>query len=253
MMTDLKDDDLMNKVIVIFFMFAFLGWVWESIYCTAKDRMWANRGFLYGPVCPIYGCGGIIGLFACDLAKGGVLPQLSPWQMFAAGFAVSMILEYPTSWILEKLFHARWWDYSRVPLNINGRTSVPTSIAFGAVSIPIMKTILPAADTLIEAVPESTINLAALLLVAVFSADTTLTVSALTDFQKKVTAIDDAFQNRMTDTVEHIVNAQNHFHKKAIERIPVLMLSGQKAEIAKKLKENRLSELIARYRRSNKT
>ena len=130
---------------------------------------------------------------------------------------------------------------------------MPTSIAFGAVSIPIMKTILPAADTLIEAVPESTINLTALLLVGVFSADTTLTVSALTDFQKKVTAIDDAFQNRMTDTVEHIVNVQNHFHKKAIERIPVLMLSEQKAEIAKKLKENRLSELIARYRRSNKT
>ena len=152
-MTDLKDDDLMNKVIVIFFMFAFLGWVWESIYCTAKDRKWANRGFLYGPICPIYGCGGIIGLFACDLVKGGVLPQLSPWQMFGAGFVVSMILEYPTSWVLEKLFHARWWDYSRVPLNINGRTSVPTSIAFGAVSIPIMKTILPAADTLIEAVP----------------------------------------------------------------------------------------------------
>ena len=216
MMTDLKDDDLMNKVIVIFFMFAFLGWVWESIYCTAKDRKWANRGFLYGPICPIYGCGGIIGLFACNLVKESVLPDLSPWQMFAAG---------------------------------NGRTSVPTSIAFGAASIPIMKTILPAVDTLIEAVPESTINLTALLLVGVFSADTTLTVSALTDFQKKVTAIDDAFQNRMTDTVEHIVNAQNHFHKKAIERIPVLMLSGQKAEIAKKLKENGLSELIARYRR----
>ena len=138
----------MNKVIVIFFMFAFLGWVWESIYCTAKDRKWANRGFLYGPICPIYGCGGIIGLFACDLVRGGFLPQLSPWQMFAAGFVVSMILEYPTSWVLEKLFHARWWDYSRVPLNINGRTSVPTSIAFGAASIPVMKTVLPAADAL---------------------------------------------------------------------------------------------------------
>ena len=203
MMTDLKDDDLMNKVIVIFFMFAFLGWVWESIYCTAKDRKWANRGFLYGPICPIYGCGGIIGLFACNLVKESILPlpQLSPWQMFGAGFVVSMILEYPTSWVLEKLFHARWWDYSRVPLNINGRTSVPTSIAFGAVSIPIMKTILPAADTLIEAVPESTINLTALLLVAVCSADTTLTVSALTDFQNKVTAIDDAFQNRRLCTL----------------------------------------------------
>ncbi|MBR4609908.1 MAG: putative ABC transporter permease, partial [Erysipelotrichaceae bacterium] len=106
MMTDLKDDDLMNKVIVIFFMFAFLGWVWESIYCTAKDRKWANRGFLYGPICPIYGCGGIIGLFACNLVKESILPDLSPWQMFGAGFVVSMILEYPTSWILEKLFQA---------------------------------------------------------------------------------------------------------------------------------------------------
>lgn len=242
----------MNKTIVIFFMFAFLGWVWESIYCTTKDRKWANRGFLYGPICPIYGCGGIIGLFACNLAKEGIVPQLNSWQMFISGFAVSMILEYPTSWVLEKLFNARWWDYSRVPFNINGRTSVPTSAAFGAASIPIMKTVLPAAGALIESVPESAINLAALLLVAVFSADTTLTVSALTDFQNKVTAIDNAFQNRMTDTVEHIVSIQNHFHKDAIRRISVFKLSDQKAEIAKKLRENKVSELIATRKRSDK-
>jgi uncharacterized protein len=231
-----------------FMIYSFLGWVTEVVFHAVVKGRIINRGFLNGPLCPVYGAG-----MCAVLWISSVLKAEDPLILFLVGMVFATLIELTAGFILDRLFHARWWDYSRVPLNINGRTSVPTSIAFGAASIPVMKTVLPAADALIGSIPESAVNLAALMLVAVCSADTTLTVSALTDFQKKVTAIDDAFQNRMTDTVEHIVNVQNHFHKKAIERIPLLMLSGQKAEIAKKLKENRLSELIARYRRSNKT
>ena len=109
---------IINRYLIAYFLFSVLGWVWESIYCTAKEKKWQNRGFLYGPLCPIYGAGAIIGLLYWDLNASGIIPDLSWLGVFVAGFIVSMILEYPTSYILEKKFNARWWDYTTVPLNI---------------------------------------------------------------------------------------------------------------------------------------
>ena len=78
-----------SRYFVYFVIFSFFGWIYESIYCTIKSKRWENRGFLYGPLCPIYGAGGV-----------GI---------------TAIVLEYGTSWTLEKLFHAYWWDYSEMP------------------------------------------------------------------------------------------------------------------------------------------
>ncbi|MFC5542605.1 hypothetical protein ACFPOH_12905 [Ureibacillus suwonensis] len=241
----------MNKYIVAFFLFSFLGWVWESIYCTIRGRKWANRGFLYGPICPIYGCGSLLGYFLFDLIKNGYVPDLDWWMIFILGFIASMVLEYPTSWILEKLFKARWWDYSRYPLNINGRTSVPTSIGFGAAAILLMKCLIPLADQWLTLIPETVLNILALILVSMISIDTTLTVSSLTDFQKRVSSIDEAFQHRMTDIVSRVYNYQTAFFNKAIQRIVVFELPERKSRIAKHLREKQFIELIKDYYNSD--
>jgi len=212
----------MNKLITAFVIFSFFGWVWESIYCTIRTHKWANRGFLYGPLCPIYGIAGILGLNIYSYIKIGFLPELPWWALFISGFAVSMLLEYPISMILEKLFHARWWDYSYLPLNINGRTSVPTSAAFGLAAIPVMKIIIPFFWNVITDTPDSLTDIVAVFFVAVISMDFTLTVSALTDFQHRVANLDDSFQNTMSDAVEHIYSSQNIMYKKAIDRIAVI-------------------------------
>lgn len=230
----------MNRYIIIFILFSFLGWVWESIYCTILSRSWANRGFLFGPVCPIYGFGSVIGLLFYDLILLGVLPQISWVQVFFLGFVVSMLLEYPTSWLLEKLFHARWWDYSDLPLNLNGRTSVPTSMAFGVGAIIIMKLVIPFADSILEHFSDFMLNLLALFFVAVISVDITLTISALTDFQNRVAAIDNSFQNKMTDIVSHIYNKKDVLKQMAVSRIQVFRLPERKAHVASQLKEKNL-------------
>ena len=103
----------MNRYTITFFIFSFLGWVWETIYCSLRVHKLVNRGFLYGPICPIYGFGALLGFIIYDLVKTGYLPELEWWAIFILGFIVSMVLEYPTSWVLEKLFDARWWDYSK--------------------------------------------------------------------------------------------------------------------------------------------
>lgn len=240
----------MNTYILAFFFFGLLGWIWESVYCTICDRKWANRGFLYGPICPIYGFGGIIGLAAYNLIGKGLLPDLSWWEILIVGFAVSMILEYPTSWLLEKLFHARWWDYSEVPLNINGRTSVPTSVAFGVAAILVVKILSPFTIQLFSAVPDWCSDLFSLILVAIMSADITLTVSALTDFQKHISEVDEAFQDHMTSAVYRVIKSQNRIYSKAIDRISSFKLPAKKALIAKRIREQKFEELIKEYMES---
>jgi len=242
-----KEVVVLNRYIVAFFIFSFLGWVWESIYCTICERKWANRGFLYGPICPIYGFGSLLGLFIYDLVKGGYLPTMEWWMIFILGFIVSMVLEYPTSWALEKLFKARWWDYSDVPLNINGRTSVPTSVAFGFAAILVMKVFIPLLDKGLGSLPEALLNILALVLISIVSIDTTLTISALTDFQKRVASIDEAFQNHMTNIVNQVYDIRNSFYNKVIQRIAVFKLSERKNRIAKQLRAKQFDELIKDY------
>ena len=112
-----------------------------------------------------------MGFFIYDSIKAGNLPNIEWWAILILGFVISMILEYPTSWALEKLFKARWWDYSDFPLNINGRISVPTSVAFGFGLILVMKVLIPWADSGINSMSEPLLNFLAIILVSIISID----------------------------------------------------------------------------------
>ena len=105
---------VVNRYIVAFSYLVFLVG-YGKVYFYIYNHKWANRGFLYGYICPIYGCGSILGLFIYDLMKTGHLPNMEWWDIFILGFIINMIIEYPTSWALEKWFQARWWDYSDFP------------------------------------------------------------------------------------------------------------------------------------------
>ncbi|MGP1608765.1 MAG: putative ABC transporter permease [Clostridium sp.] len=225
----------MNRYIILFFIFSLLGWIWESIYCTLNQQKWANRGFLYGPICPIYGFGGIFGLYIYDLITKGTILNLEWYNIFIVGFLVSMILEYPTSLILEKLFHARWWDYSYLPLNINGRISVPSSVLFGIGSIIIMKVLIPFFNNILNTFPNTLLNLIPIILISVISIDLTLTITALTDLRKRLKTVDDNVQQYLTNMVENLYNTPNYFHKHALKRIA--KLTNKKKNIKEKEKE----------------
>ena len=94
------------RYVCLFFIYSFLGWVYESIYCTIKTRRWQNRGFLYGPIIPIYGFGAvIISIFVNVAADNRVTTPV--WKVFIVSMLGSAILEFVTSWGLERIFHAR--------------------------------------------------------------------------------------------------------------------------------------------------
>ena len=171
---------IIDKYITLFFFYSLCGWIWETIYCTFKEKHFQSRGFLFGPICPIYGVAIITGqiIYECtDFFDPG---NISAVEIFLISFFGSAALEYFTSLYLEKRFHIRWWDYSTMPLNINGRVCLPASLFFGMLGTVVVIYVLPALSNMpSEAVPSLTWNIAALILVSIASADFALTEASL--------------------------------------------------------------------------
>ena len=184
---------------VDFVIFSFIGWLYECTYCTCKTKHWQNRGFLFGPVCPIYGSGAVAALLIF-----GLLPQFSGentpiWKVFLVSAIGSAILEFGTSWILEKLFHAVWWDYSNMPLNVQGRICLPATIGFGVAGVLIVRFLLPFMRSLNQEAHPIANEAAALVLMAVISADLALTVASLTRLLARMESLQQGFNDRMEE------------------------------------------------------
>lgn len=188
---------IVSMYFLAFIAFSFLGWVYESAYCTIKDGKWSNRGFLFGPVCPIYGSGAVIANIIFRALGFEYGKALNLWKIFLICMIGSAVLEYVTSYVLEKLFHAIWWDYSGMPLNINGRICLPASIFFGFGGIFVVKYLSPFIFGTINLFDKVLIESASLLAMAVLAADISFTVSALTELTKKIEEIEANFNEKM--------------------------------------------------------
>ena len=110
------------ELVWIFIIYAFIGWCTEVSYAALDRGIFVNRGFLNGPYCPIYGCGVVIVVAALTPLKDNLL------ILFAGSFLLTSILEYITGFILEKVFHNKWWDYSNKPFNLHGYICLKFSI-----------------------------------------------------------------------------------------------------------------------------
>lgn len=119
----------MLMIFYLFLLYSFLGWIHEMLFTFICTKKLINRGFLIGPWCPIYGICGVAITSLCDLFPGNVV-----YTFFISTLLCSLI-EYFISFLLEKLFHARWWDYSHLRYNLNGRICILYSLAFGAMAV----------------------------------------------------------------------------------------------------------------------
>ncbi len=132
-----------SQLLTYYFFYSALGWLIESIYCSLGERKWINRGFLTGPICPIYGAGAMVMIvILVPLSKLSLnytvfekTVSFTPLLVCVVGMAVSDLVEFITSYVMEKLFHARWWDYSNKPFNIQGRICLQHTIYWGVFSL----------------------------------------------------------------------------------------------------------------------
>lgn len=155
----------LSEWILFFFIYCFLGWVWESCYVSYKQKQWVNRGFMHGPLLPIYGTGAISILFlTIPVQKNMVL-------VFIFGMIGATLLEYVTGVLMEALFHMRYWDYSDKPFNIKGHICLLSSLAWGCFSILLIKVLHQNIEALIGWLEYSTKEILALVLIGASMVD----------------------------------------------------------------------------------
>lgn len=124
-------------LIYYFALYSFGGWCIEVIYAYYKDHKFVNRGFLFGPFCPMYGFAAILIISLLAHSTGNI------FVLFIVSTIVATIVEYFTGLALEKIFHAKWWDYSDDILNYKGRIALPYSLLWGLLSVFIIKVLNP--------------------------------------------------------------------------------------------------------------
>lgn len=170
--------------IISFFIYGFFGWIWESLICPIiMNYKIRNRGFLNGPVVPIYGVGALV-ISLLFSSRENI------HSIFLEGAVVACFIEYITSWAMEALYHRRWWDYSDKKFNLNGRICLEGFLVFGLFSVFVVKYIHPA---LIQKILENdnTILLVviATVLVTLLCVDLVLTIVSLIHLEEKVDSL----------------------------------------------------------------
>ena len=235
------------KYVVIFFFYSFLGFIYESIYSSIKKHGWQNRGFFYGPIIPIYGVGACIGTLLFYDLNIPFLADKNIFIIFLVGYLGSIVLEYTTSYVLEKIFHAIWWDYSKKFLNINGRICLSASIGFGVAAIIIVKWLIPWVEGIVAYFPDALMVSLSLLFIFLLGIDFALTISALSNFQHNFNRLEARYTYRMSklyDNIESSVVSKINDAKKGLEKSKDKITAKTGSLSSKTKKYNEEEELI---------
>ena len=167
---------------ILFFVYSFIGWCMEVVVTLYTTKKLVNRGFLVGPICPIYGFGGT--LMALTLSRYSE----DPFVVFGMAILICTVLEYFTSYIMEKMFKARWWDYSDHKFNLNGRVCLENIIAFGVLALAMIYFIYPILSNFFDSFNEKLIYIISAVLLVVGLSDLILSYTTISGFKKIVTS-----------------------------------------------------------------
>lgn len=162
----------LEQWLLFFYFYCFCGWIWECCYVSVRLKKWVNRGFMHGPLLPIYGSGAIVVLFAALPVRDNVA------LIFLFGMIAATILEYFTGAAMEKIFHMRYWDYTGKPFNLNGHICLFCSIGWGLFSIALIKFVHNPIEHIVLNIPETITDIMAF----------AITVAAVVDFTQSFNA-----------------------------------------------------------------
>ncbi len=221
--------------VLYFFFYSFVGWFFESCYCSWRPKKWINRGFLRGPLCPIYGTGTIVMMVTLiplrSLTEHMYLNELI---IFIAGMVVCDTVEFITSYLMEKLFNARWWDYSGMKFNIQGRICLTHTLYWGTGACIFTFVLHPIIDNfIISQVNPVSRSIIVYIILVVFAADLVDTVINALGIRK----ISTKFRTLSDDIAAFAVTAYSSVEAKV----------GQFSDESKAELESNLNELRTRY------
>lgn len=235
-----------------FVAYSFLGWCCETTYCSIGAGHFINRGFLSGPVCPVYGFGAMAVILLLEPVKN------SAALVFLLGMAVASVLEYITGWLLETLFHTKWWDYSTYRFNIHGRVCLRNSLMFGGLAIVAVQILNPWVQKQIALIPfwwrlglVGAIGL-------YFAADTAITVQTILELNGRLEQMQNlvlgmkarqqehrqALEASLQEHLRQLAQSSKLRHRRLLQAFPNMRSSRYQAALEK------LKEELAEKRRS---
>lgn len=204
------------NMVLLFLIYGFLGWILEVIYTKITEKKWINRGFLIGPICPIYGCGCILLLF--------ILKQYEKdlFVVFLGSIFICSLLEYFTSYFLEKIFNARWWDYSQFKFNINGRICLETMLPFGIAGSLVVCFINPVILNLIDKVPITIRGVVALICLSVFLVDMIVSFNVISKIKLNINNIAMDNTEEIKKKIKNIFLSKPYVYRRVLKAFPDL-------------------------------
>lgn len=206
----------MLKIFYIFILYSILGWFMEVVIVSSKKRKITARGFLIGPWCPIYGFGA---LFITLLLRKY---YNDPVVLFVMSFLMGTILEYVTSYLMEKLFHARWWDYSNHKFQINGRVSLTTSLGFGALGVILVYILNPFFLRIIKNIPPIVFTIIMIIVLLIFITDVITSYKIISNIKiSKDVDIKDLTDKYTEEVKKHLRN-KSIFNRRLLNAFPHL-------------------------------
>lgn len=233
----------LNQWLLFFFIYCFIGWIWESCYVSVENKKWVNRGFLRGPMLPIYGFGAIIILVATIPVKENLI------LVFVFGMIAATTLEYFTGVIMEKIFHVRYWDYSDEAFNFQGHICLLCSLAWGAFSILMVKVIHPPIEHGVLMIPDLISEIIVLCIIVLFTIDTVQSVNDALDLKDTLVRLTEGnetirlIRKRLEVMAAFINEDVKELEEKFIEKISI---NQEKNEIKKLSRKQIFERNIAR-------
>lgn len=241
------------ELFLFFYIYSILGWIAEVLYCRVCAGKFTNRGFLNGPYCPIYGFGALIIVLLLEPFK------FNFFLVFILGMILTSTLEYITSFLMEKTFNAKWWDYSDMKFNLNGRICLLNSCEFALLGILLTYVIHPRITRLMQKIPTYAIQVISVILFITILIDFTITLytilnlkeklknlKAITEQIKQIPIKETEIAKNMEKLKSDLFLKTSILHKRIIEAFPDLKMkkaNNELAEIKEKIHEKLILKL----------
>ena len=204
-----------REYFLMFMIYAVLGWIIEVIYAYLMKKKISNRGFFIGPYCPIYGIGCLLIVLLLSSFKK------YPIVVFILAILICSVLEYFTSFIMEKLFKARWWDYTDTKYNINGRVCLDTMLPFGIIACIVLYLLHPFVMNIIDSLPDKSLTIISISIFVIFLTDIVLSFNIVNNFKKTIKSV--SLEDRTDDInkyIRELLSNKSLFHRRLLKAFP---------------------------------
>lgn len=231
------------QFILYIIIYSFFGWILESVLKTIYQKKFVNSGFLNGPICPIYGFGAIIMELCLSFLKD------KPLILFITAFFLLSLWEYIVGYLIEKIFKTKYWDYSNLRFNIQGRVCLKNSIYWGLLGLIFVKWVHPFIESIVKLIPINTLFYIDIIIGVVILIDTIITIIQITNIDVAIQKLNDLSEN-IKSKVEELKSLKDkaktkteEFEKSNIESVEKLI---------KDLKTTQVKLKIRIYKQANR-